>query len=344
MSSFVLSIPQSLRTLLETPQQVVIITHQNPDGDAIGSSMGLCNMLLKKGHQVHVVVPNEYPVYLRWMQHNELILDFIRQKKSASQLICSASLVFFVDFNSIKRMDEISKVLDCSNAVRVLIDHHPYPQIKVDYAFSYINVSSTCELICDFFREMGWLPELDKNIAECLLTGIMTDTGCFMHASSSAATFINVAELLAVGADKDRIYNSVFNNYSYHRMRLMGYCLSQKLVYLPHYKTAYMSLTKEELDRFQFETGDTEGFVNIPFSIRGVVVTALFVEKRDFIKISFRSKGDYAINAFSEKYFGGGGHKNAAGGESRISMDETLTKFQQLIAQHAQEILAASID
>lgn len=333
-----LNIPINLSQFLSTPHKLVIITHFNPDGDAIGSSMGLYNALIQKQHSVHVIIPNEQPQFLRWMSGCNTIFNFSDKKEQSLQLLNQAEMVFCLDFNATNRIDKLEEHLKTLTCPTVMLDHHPYPANFATYNFSAIEKSSTCEVVFDFISELGWLDVVNKTVAECLMTGIMTDTGCFVHNSSNPRTYEIMSVLLSTGADKNDIYNRVFDNYSFDRMKLLGYCLNEKLVYLPEYHVAYMSLTREEQNRFNMQTGDTEGIVNIPFSIKGIWVTAFFSEKNDNIRISFRSKGNFAINHFSEKYFNGGGHHNAAGGESKLSMPETLKRFEELIKQHANEI------
>jgi phosphoesterase RecJ-like protein len=223
-------------------------------------------------------------------------------------------------------------------ASQILIDHHPNPNIPCLLTFSDTRSSSTSELIYYLIEALGDISLMNKEIAECLFTGIMTDTGCFSFNSSRPETWQAVAELLRLNIDKDTIFSQVYENYSDSRMRLMGFCLNEKMKVIPEYNTAYISLTLDELRKFHFEPGDTEGFVNLPFSVNGIKVTALFIERDDHIKISLRSKGNIAINHIAQKYFNGGGHKNAAGGESILNMNDTISKFTSLLAVYEKEL------
>lgn len=333
-----LAIPKSLSDFLSVSHNLVIITHYNPDGDAIGSSMGLYNALIQKGHTVQVIVPNEQPPFLQWMSGCCEILNFTDKKDKCLERLNQAEMVFCLDFNATSRIDKLEEHIKTLCCPTVMLDHHPYPSNFATYNISDIDKSSTCELVFDFLDALGWNDVINKTVAECLLTGIMTDTGCFVHNASNPRTYEVMAELVRTGADKNDIYNRVFDNYSFDRMKLLGYCLNEKLVYLPQYHVAYMSLTRDEQNKFNMQTGDTEGIVNIPFSIKGIWITAFFSEKNDKIRISFRSKGSFAVNKFSELYFEGGGHHNAAGGESKLTMPETLARFEQLIQNHAHEI------
>jgi phosphoesterase RecJ-like protein len=327
-----------LKKVLAPPFQITLLTHINPDGDAIGSLLGLYWFLKKKGCQVSMAIPNEYPRFLDWMEGTDRILIYSRQEKQVKEVLQKADLVFYLDFNEPGRIGEIQPILEGLDVTRILVDHHPEPECKADYIISVQQVSSTAELIYQLIEGLGELELVDTLIATCLYVGIMTDTGCFSFNSSQPRTFEIVGELLLRGIDKDRIFSLVYDNYSEDRMRLLGYSLEQKLVILPAQRTAYISLTRDELDRYNHAQGDTEGFVNYPFSVSNIRVSALFIEREDHIKISFRSKGDFPINAFAAQFFNGGGHKNAAGGESYEPLTDTLKKFENLIEHYSDEI------
>jgi phosphoesterase RecJ-like protein len=327
-----------LNKVLAAPFQVTLLTHINPDGDAIGSMLGLYWFLDKKGCKVSMAVPNGFPHFLNWMQGADRILVYSNQQEKVKAALNEADLVFCLDFNEPDRLGEIRHVLEGLNVTKILVDHHPEPDCIVDHIFSVQEVSSTAELIYQLIEGLGDVDMIDTVISECLYVGIMTDTGCFSFNSSLPRTYEIVGELLLRGIDKDRIYSLVYDNYSVDRMRLLGYSLEQKMTVLPEHRTAYIALTQEELDKFNHATGDTEGFVNYPFSISDIRVAALFIEKDDHIKISFRSKGDFKINKFAQQFFNGGGHKNAAGGESHTDLTDTMMKFEELIGQYSDEI------
>ncbi len=329
---------KELQNELNKRSKIVITTHLNPDGDAIGSMLGLSGYLTKMGHEVYPITPNEYPEFLYWMPGNVKVIDFSKKAIQAKKIIESANFIFILDYNDSKRGGEMKDAIQKANAIKVMIDHHPYPQIQTNYSFSYTEVSSTCELIYEVILAMDGKSIIDKSIAECLYTGIMTDTGCFSYNSSRIRTFEIVSELLTYGIEKDEIYHLIYDNFSVQRMRLLGFCLNDKMQYFPDYKTAFISLTLEELKRFDFSIGDSEGFVNYPLSIKGVVFSALFIERKDKVKISFRSRGNFPVNLFSEKHFSGGGHFNAAGGESALSMKETIDKFIGLLALYSNDL------
>jgi len=317
-------------------KRIVIIPHINPDGDAIGSSLGLNDILNNAGFESHVIVPNDFPVYLNWLGSAGVPLIYEQSSEQCHKLIDQADALFFLDFNDVKRMGKLEEYLRTNTKKVVLIDHHPDPQIKADFMFSDTNVSSTAELVYDFVDAMDMLEHLGVNGANALLTGIIADTGSFSHNSSRPPMYRIVGELIERGADKEKINESLYNNFSEKRMRLLGYCLSEKMEIFPQYRTALIWLSAEELKRFDFHPGDTEGFVNYPLSVKGVVFSAFFMEKYDQVKISFRSKGNFPTNDFSGVHFSGGGHRNASGGETKLSMADALSLFRELLPQYSE--------
>ena len=317
-------------------KRIVIIPHINPDGDAIGSSLGLNDILNNAGFESHVIVPNDFPVYLNWLGSAGVPLIYEQSSEQCHKLIDQADALFFLDFNDVKRMGKLEEYLRTNTKKVVLIDHHPDPQIKADFMFSDTNVSSTAELVYDFVDAMDMLEHLGVNGANALLTGIIADTGSFSHNSSRPPMYRIVGELIERGADKEKINESLYNNFSEKRMRLLGYCLSEKMEIFPQYRTALIWLSAEELKRFNFHPGDTEGFVNYPLSVKGVVFSAFFMEKHDQVKISFRSKGSFPTNDFSGVHFSGGGHRNASGGETKLSMADALSLFKELLPQYSE--------
>jgi phosphoesterase RecJ-like protein len=327
-----------LASYLNGSKRVLIITHYNPDGDAIGSSMGLYHFLKKTGHEVHVMVPNDFPAFLNWVNGSQNIIIFQNNQKKAVEIIENAELIICVDFNEFKRLKDMGPRLAESKAIKALIDHHPITDNGFTYSIHDTGAAASAELIYKFIVGSGNRQYIDKTIAECIYTGIMTDTGNFSYNSSNPDTFTIVADLLSCKFNKDEVFNNVFNNFSQSRMQLMGYCLSEKMVVLPQLKAAYIWLSAAELEKYNFQQGDTEGFVNLPFSIKGIRVTALFTEKKDTIRISFRSRGNFSVNDLCMNYFEGGGHRNAAGGESKLPMKETLLRFEEILKTLATEI------
>ncbi|HEX3006545.1 MAG TPA: bifunctional oligoribonuclease/PAP phosphatase NrnA [Bacteroidales bacterium] len=326
------------RKQLELKNKIVITTHQNPDGDAIGAVFGLYWYLVNEGKDARIIVPNDYPPYLQWLPGNETVVNFSRKRGEAIELIKSAEIIFHLDYNDTKRSGDLKEKLDQSDAYKIMIDHHPLPQINADIKISDTTVSSTCELVLELILHTGGEQKLDIKIAESLYLGIMTDTGCFSFNSSNPRTFELISILLKAGIRKDYIFRLVYDNFSMNRMRLMGYCLNEKMEILPEYNTAFISISLEEQEQFKFETGDSEGFVNLPLSIKGINFTALFIEREDKVKISLRSKGSFPVNVVADKYFLGGGHLNAAGGESRMPLLETLAKFRSILPLYANEL------
>jgi phosphoesterase RecJ-like protein len=320
---------------------IVIVTHTNPDGDAIGSSLGFYHFLLsyKPDVAIKVVVPNEFPSFLNWMPAVEDIMIFPTNEKAAIKTIADADLCFCLDFNAIKRTDKLSSYLEASKAFKILIDHHPQPENNFDLMVSTIEASSTSELIYDVINAISGVGALNKEIASCLYVGIMTDTGSFSYSCRKPETYLAVAELIRQGIDPEFIHRQIYDTYSENRMRLLGYCLSERLTVLKDFHTAYIFLTKEDLLHFNHQNGDTEGVVNYALSIEGIVLAVLFTEKEDRIRISMRSKGDFSVNDLARTHFQGGGHRNASGGDSFESMNDTLVFFESLLKDYQDEIL-----
>lgn len=329
-----------LKNKFDTPgKKIAIITHRNPDGDAIGSILALGGILKKIKHQVGMVVPNDFPEFLKWMPGSGDILVFNKEKEKTSKLLNDAELIFALDFNDLSRVKEFEEIIAGHQEYKVFIDHHPEPGNVADLMISSTKVSSTAELVYFFLHQMKLDQFIDKDIATCIYTGIMADTGCFSFNSSNPETYHAVSDLLKYGIEKDKIYGEVYDNFSYNRMRLMGYCLNEKMQYLPEFRTAFISLSSAELKKYNFTVGDSEGFVNLPLSIKGVIFSALFIENKDRIRISFRSKGNFAVNKISAEHFNGGGHMNAAGGELFESLEKSVEKFVKLLPAYKNELL-----
>ncbi|MEN8156731.1 MAG: bifunctional oligoribonuclease/PAP phosphatase NrnA [Bacteroidota bacterium] len=316
---------------LSNAKKVAVLTHTNPDGDAIGSSLALAQALSKRGLDAQVIIPDGLPDFLRWLPGIELSTTFAYKKEKATGIIQEADVIFCLDFNDPGRLNGVEEVLKMSEAKTILIDHHEDPADFTDLTISETWRGSVGEMVYVFLNELFEEDVMDQDIATCLYVAIMTDTGNFNYASSYPEIFHIVGNLMKYGLEKDRIYSNVYDAYSEDRMRLQGYCMQEKMVVLPQYHTAYISLTDEELKRFNHRKGDTEGFVNIPFSVKGIRFTALFVEKKDRIKVSFRSRGTFPTNRVASEHFNGGGHINASGGDSFDSMEETLSRFESLL-------------
>ncbi len=329
---------EQFKAILENNEHILITTHMNADGDGIGSVLAMGLMLRKMGKTVNIVVPNDYPHFLKWMEGTGLITIFNRNQKKVKKMIQNADYIFYLDFNDPGRLGDAEEVFKESSKPGLLIDHHPDPVGFSDYTISRPGLGSTAELVYNLFSSCGYDSMIDNHIAEALFVGIMTDTGNFSFACSYPEIWNTVAELMKKGVDKDKISGLIYDNYSEDRMRLMGYCLHTKMKLVPGKNTGYISLTERELEQFNHRTGDTEGFVNLPFSIKGMKFTALFIEKSDHIKISFRSRGKFDVNRFASLYFRGGGHLNASGGEWDKPLDSAVDRFVELLDQYDEDL------
>jgi len=316
---------------LSFPRRILITTHTNPDGDAIGASLALFTYLAKKNHSVTVMVPDPFPDFLSWMPGTEKILIFKHQQELCLNVIEHAELIFCVDYNSLSRINDAGKFILSAKALKILIDHHLYPSDHFDLKISIVKTSSTSELIYDFIVGQGDSHLLDKSIAECLYAGIVTDTGSFSYSCNSVKTYLIVADLFRIGIDGEYIHRQIYDTYSEGRLRLLGYSISDKLVVLPYYHTAYIALSQEDLMRFNYQVGDTEDVVNYALSMKNINLAALFMERDDMVKVSFRSKGQFSVDEIARNYFGGGGHSNAAGANCNTSLEETIKKFVDLL-------------
>jgi len=316
--------------VLESAGKVTIVPHENPDGDAIGSALGLGQTLANKGLQVKVISANDYPDFLKWFSSDVPVVIYERDKKEAKQWLFDSDVLICVDFNEEKRAGHLTKMISGFPKTKILIDHHPFPSDFCHYTVSEPQYSSSAELVFDVISQLNYNEYINQQAAEALYTGILTDTGGFSH-NTSQNTFKTVSELLNYGINTDKIQSAVFHNFSGDRMQLLGYCLYEKMKVFPEYRSAVISISKSELEKFNFKPGDTEGFVNYPLSINNIVFSALFIEKENYVKASFRSKGNFPANQFSSEHFNGGGHLNAAGGESELSFEETIAKFTQLL-------------
>ncbi len=331
---------KEVKSLLGKPKNIVIVTHWSPDGDAIGSSLGLYNYLIKKDHKVTVITPNDYPSFLYWMKGNSKVLDFQKKINSAKNAVAKADIIFCLDFNSLKRIDKLGDEVSKSTAIKFIIDHHLQPDDFADYMLHSTLACSTCELVFDFIQLMGDKKMMDKDIANCLYTGIMTDTGSFRYPSTTAKTHRITAELIDAGAENGEIHNRIYDTSTEKRLKLLGFCLDEKLTVLPEYRTAFFNISDAELKRYNYQKGDTEGVVNFALGIEGIRFAAFFAERDGIIKVSFRSKGSFDVNKFSRANFNGGGHANAAGGMSELSLKKTLEKFVALLPEYKKQLLS----
>ena len=324
-----------IKELLSSPKQIIIVPHKNPDGDAVGSSLGLYIYLLKLKHKVHIIAPNDYPEFLKWMPQELSILKYESQRDISNPLIENADIIFTLDFNALHRIGEMETPLENSKAIKIMIDHHQQPDDYARFMYSDIKMSSTCEMVYNFIEMLGDTKIIDKDIATCLYAGIMTDTGSFRYPSTTSKTHYVVADLMEKGADNAAIHNYVYDTNSPERLQLLGRAL-RNLKVIPELNTAYITLTQEELNKFNFRKGDTEGFVNYGLSIQNIIFAAIFIEHKQegIVKISLRSKGEFSVNEFARAHFDGGGHTNAAGGKSDLGLNDTVEKFISILPSY----------
>lgn len=328
-----------LRALLERePQQIVLLAHTNPDGDAIGSALAWARQLERLGHSVRIIAPNRFPYFLESMPGISEVIIHRQEPERSEQLAREADVIFCIDFNGIARLEALGQAIESNaSAVRVLIDHHLQPTERYDIRFSHPESSSTAFLVYSLILEIFGREHLTREIAECLYVGMMTDTGNFSYSVLTPALFRAVADLAETGIDIPAIYNGIYNAYSPQRARLFGYVIHRNMKFLKHNTVAYMSLTEEEMRRYYFQQGDSEGFVNYPLTVGKMKLSAMFLQHHTFIRVSLRSRGNVDVNLFARRYFEGGGHKNAAGGKSYVSMEETIEHFKRSIEEFASE-------
>ena len=330
-----------LSQLISDAETILITCHKSPDGDAIGSSLGLADYLRHLGKEPVVIVPDQYPDFLMWLPNTEKIIRYDKQRDKADLLFKIADLVFCLDYNAPSRVDEMEEALVSSPATRVLIDHHLNPDVPADLIISEPEASSTCELVFRLVWQMGAFPNLTRQFAVPIYCGMMTDTGGFTYNSSRPEIFFIISELLTKRIDKDKIYRKVYHNYSESRIRLMGYVMYEKLVYMPEYNAAYYTLTKDELKRFRFIKGDAEGLVNIPQQIKGLRLSISLredTEKDRVVWVSLRSVDNFPCNLMAEEFFNGGGHLNASGGRLNCSMDEAVKIVKDAIIAYENKL------
>jgi len=325
----------SLIKLLAQPQKIVITTHHKPDGDAMGSSLGLYNYLIQQGHHVTVITPTDYPEFLFWLPGNGEVIIYTENVKESAELIAAAGIIFCLDFNALNRINEMGELVGESNAVKIMIDHHLEPQDFDDYRYWDINACATAQLIYTFItEELNNKKLINKDVATCLYTGIMTDSASFSLPKTTSAVHRIVADLIDAGAVNWQIHELMYKNSSENRLRFLGICLSERLEVLYEFNTAIIAVTKADLEKYDVITGDTEGIVNYALSIAGIKLAAFIVERSDKVKLSLRSKGEFPANEICKKYFSGGGHRNAAGGMSTDSLEQVVNQFKLILPEY----------
>jgi len=332
---------QELQRLLSTPKDIVLTSHRNPDGDAIGSTLAMYHFLKGQGHSVQMIVPSDFPANLAWMPGIHEMLVYDDDPEEVKDLFEQKDIVFCLDFNAIDRIDKVGQLfIDKNDIYKVLIDHHLYPESFPDFTLSDTTASSTCELVYRFMDMLGQLDELNETIGECLMTGILTDTGSFKY-STSPRLFRIVAELLEAGVDDYKLQDLIYNSLDEKHLRLLGHCLNRRMEVLDEYHTGIIVLTKADYKQFEIKRGDTEGIVNFLLKMKHIKVAAFIMEQPTIVKISLRSKGDFSVQEIAQKYFRGGGHKNASGGASFIGLGATIRKFKEILPEYKEQLAQA---
>ncbi len=325
----------ALTELLASPQKIVITTHHKPDGDAMGSSLGLYNYLIQQGHHTTVITPTDYPDFLSWMPGNEEVIIYTEETEKSAQLVAAANIIFCLDFNALSRINELGVLVGESKAYKVMIDHHLDPEDFDDYRHWDINACAAAQLVFDFIVNQLKHPELvSKDVATCLYTGIMTDSASFRLPNTSSTVHRIVADLIDAGAVNWRIHELIYNNATEGRLRFLGHCLANCLEVLPEYNTAIIAVSKGDLEKYEVDTGDTEGVVNYALSMGSIKLGAFIVDRGEKVKLSLRSKGEFPANEVCKKYFNGGGHRNAAGGTSTDSLEQVVQQFKTLLPEY----------
>ncbi|ERM84079.1 exopolyphosphatase [Rhodonellum psychrophilum GCM71 = DSM 17998] len=332
---------ESLKDIIALPKKIVITTHHKPDADALGSSLGMANYLIKKGHEVDVITPSDYPSFLHWMKGNKKVINFedLSKQEKAIKKIESADVIICLDFSCLSRLNSMQSYVNNATAYKVNIDHHQDPKNFSDFNYWSTSAAATCELVYDLIVKIGDHDLIDKDIAECLYAGIMTDTGGFKHPNTTKNVHLVTAELIGLGADNTKISKLIYDTNSIDKLKFLGFAITRRLTILENLHTAYFSITKKDLKKYNSQTGDTEGLVNYALSLEGIKIAALFTERDDAVKISFRSTHDVAINKFAAAFFDGGGHKNASGGKSEMGLKETTDRFEKLIKKNKKALL-----
>jgi phosphoesterase RecJ-like protein len=325
--------------LLSEPKKIAITFHQKPDADAMGSGLGLYNFLIQFGHTVSVISPTNWPSFLNWMPGAKKVLDFELQKEDALNVLEKTDWLFCLDFNVLSRTKNMEPVIEGLNCTRILIDHHQQPQTEFfDYGWSDVNKSSTAEMVFDFIMARVNEEKINSDVAECLYAGVMTDTGSFRFNSASSDVHKMVAKLKERGLNHSQVHENLFDNFLETRYRFFGNTLLNRMELFYEYNTALIAIPQKDLIRFNVKTGDTEGLVNFPLSIKGIRLAAVIIDRGDERKSSFRSKGGFDVNSFARKYFNGGGHFNAAGGKNKEPLEEVIAKFKKAIKENQEQL------
>ena len=323
---------EAVKLLLDQPKNIVITTHRSPDGDAIGSSLGLYHILKAHGHSVDVIVPDQFPGFLKWMNGSDSVIVYELSKIRSKQALQKADIIFSLDYNNLSRIADLGALVEESKATKILIDHHLEPSPDYDFSLSDTSASSTAQLIYTFADSIGLAKHINQPIAECLYAGIMTDTGSFKFSSTSALTHRIVANLMDCGLVPDKVHNAIFDTNTFSRLKLLGFTLSERFEYDAERKISVLRLSNEDKLEYNFQKGDSEGFVNYGLSIDGSKMAVFLSEDEEgYTKFSFRSKGGLDVNKIARAHFNGGGHKNAAGGKLDMPIEEAYKQLRKVI-------------
>ena len=330
---------QLLYPELQHPRKVVITMHQKPDPDAMGSSLGLYHFLIQFGHDVTVISPTNWPDFLNWMPGCRQVLDYEAQKEAADKLLDETDWLFCLDFNALYRTRKMASKLESISAVKIMLDHHEEPHTSVfQYGISVIPKSSTAEMIYDFIVDSGHAEKINTAFSQCLYAGVMADTGSFRFPVTTPSVHSMVAALKHTGFNHSKVHEEIYDNFLENRLRFLGHVLSNRMEVLYEYNTALIYISKADILRFHIRTGDTEGIVNYPLSIKGIRFAALLIDRDEERRWSFRSKDEFDCNGFARKHFDGGGHYNASGGRSAESMDENIRSFKEALKEYNSEL------
>ncbi|BDS15522.1 DHH family phosphoesterase [Aureispira anguillae] len=333
---------EQLRDLLTSPKRIVITSHANPDGDALGASLGLYHYLKKQGHRITVIMPTEMPQFLNWMKDFDKVLVYENTRMFSAQILKEAEVIFALDYNDLGRIEGMSSLVGNSNAYKVMIDHHIEPKDFCNAVLSDVTASSTCQLIYEFIEMMDGIDQLDESILNALYVGILTDTGGFRYATS-ARLFRIVANMLENGIDNNKLTDLVFNSYTVKSFNLLAYCISDCLELMEEYNTGIITISQADHKKYNIQRGDLEGVVNFILKIRKMRCAALITERRDIVKLSLRSKGDFSVQKICSEHFNGGGHKNASGGAIKKPFKDVIAQFKEVITQQYKEELTKEL-
>lgn len=328
---------QTIQSKLAISTDIAIIAHRNPDGDALGSSIALQLLLEKLHHQVKVIMPSEHPSTFHYLPRIDDIIVFDQEHDRAREALTKAKIIFCLDFNGLDRVDKLGITIEESKAFKIMIDHHIDPEPFVDITISEPSASSTCEMIYDFIVDLGHKDKIDMTIGECLMTGIITDTGSYRYNTNPHVYEVSGA-LKALGADDYRLNDLIYNTMTEKQLRLLGHCLSQRFEVIPEYQTGIIAITKEDFATFDIQRGDTEGIVNYVLMMKGINLAAFIREQPSIVKLSLRSKGDISVQELTRNHFKGGGHKNAAGGAAYAKLEDVVSKLKRVLPNYVKKV------